>query len=337
MLSSAIIFVGIDVSKDELVIACGDKGQIKKCKISNTVDSIFAWLKDFGVTDKHFVLEHTGVYSHRLIYVLSKHDAVFSLINPAQSRAMSKVLGKTHKNDDQDAQTLILLGQKFALKPYIMPDAAQKKRKEAFSALNGLQKQRGQLENMLHSFDYRADPNPVVVEELKKVLKSLDESVAVLEKEILPHPDGSAEDDEKRILEIMNLIMSIKGVGTETAKACITLFGDFSRIESAKAFVKTIGLSPTEYSSGSSVRGKTGISKRGNPVIRSLLFNCARSAIRYNPICKELYDRLVQKGKKGGSALVAVMHKLARQIYGVIKSNQPFDENFVKNKQIVTV
>ena len=343
--NKALIFTGIDVSKAELVIAYDVQGKFKKVKIENTLEGIGAWLSVFGIADKHFILEHTGVYSHRLIHALADRAALFSVVNPAQSRAMAKVLLKTHKNDDQDAQTLSVLGQKLEVKAYKMPDDIQKKRKESFSALTSLQKQEQQLKNQIHAFGYRVDPNPVAVKALNDVLKTVQEAVAVLEKDIMPPPpvrssndNASAQDvgtAQDPLRETVDLICSIKSVGEVTARACVTLFGNFEHFDDAKAFVKFIGLSPTEYTSGDTVRGRKSINKKGCSAMRSLLFNCARSAIQHNSICKELYQRLLEKGKNGKVALTAVMHKLARLIYGVVHSKTYFDPNFAINKQFV--
>jgi transposase len=354
---SAITFVGIDVSKDELVIAYYEQGHLKKCKVKNTVETITDWLCQLPIEGKHFVLEHTGVYSHRLIHSLHEQNALFSVVNPAQSRAMAKLLSKTHKNDDQDAQTLCVLGQKLDVKPYKMPDNMQKSRKEAFSALISLRKHKQQLKNQLHAFEYHVNPNPVAVKALEDALKGVQDAIDALEKEILPkqvkqveqnknesvvHQNSennehitSQQTDSDSMSALLELICSIKCVGTATAQACITLFGDLKHFDNAKAFIKFIGLSPTEFTSGSSVKGRNFITKKGKAIFRSLLFNCARSAIRFNPLCKELYDRLIKNGKNGKLALTAVMHKLARLIYGVLSSGVPFDLNFAKNKHFV--
>jgi hypothetical protein len=73
-------YVGIDVSKAELVISYLDASkpnQWKKAKIANTLLAIDSWLVSFGTVTKHFVLEFTGVYSDRLIYCLNQHAALF--------------------------------------------------------------------------------------------------------------------------------------------------------------------------------------------------------------------------------------------------------------------
>lgn len=329
------LYVGIDVSKDELVVSYSDvlkPNNWKKNKIANTLSAINAWLEDFGTSDKHFILEFTGTYSDRLIYCLDKHSALFSVVNPLQSRAMSKVLAKTHKNDLQDAKTLCVLGEKMTLKAYKMTNLTEKKRKEAFSALTSLQKQEQQLKSQIHAFEFRVEPNPVAVKALNEVLHTVQKAIAQLQEELAPQKE---EPDEEQKAHIIARIKSIVGVGITTAQTCVALFGDFKQFDSAKAFVKFIGLSPTEFSSGSSVKGKNPISKKGNSKMRSLIFNCARSAIQHNAICKDFFDKLVKKGKNGKVAFTAVMHKIARWIYAVVASDSDFDYNFIKNKLFV--
>lgn len=327
MKNAKSFFIGVDVSKDELVIAYLSANQKWiKCKVVNTIKAITQWLEQIGVGEKHFILEATGPYSERLIHALHEQGAVFSVVNPAQSRAMAKVLLKTHKNDEQDAQTLSILGNKLDLNMYKMPDLQHKKRKEAYSALASLQKQAQQLKNQLHAFEYRVNPNPAVVKALEDVLKAVQDSIVTLEKEL----QVEADDEEK--IHIIDRITSINGVGQKTALALVATFGNLKQFTSVKAFVKFIGLCPTEFSSGISVKGGSHITKKGSGTIRSLLFNCARSAIRFNEPCKTFYQKLVEKGKNGKVALTAVMHKIARLIFGVVHSGQMFDPKFALSK-----
>jgi transposase len=326
------IFVGLDVSKDELVSAHPNKNTgsgWSKAKIINEVAKIKKWLMEVGVANKHFVLEHTGNYSQRLIHCLDELGASFSVVNPAQSRAMSKVLMKTSKTDDQDAQTLSRLGQNLLTKPYQMPPKAKRMRKEAFNALCALQKQERQLQNQLHAVEFLVDPNPAVLEAFNSVLTVVKTQIQHLQAQLRPEVD---QIQEKQLVE---RISSIKGVGKATAEAVVALFGDLSAFDSAKAFTKFIGLAPSEFTSGKSVRGRSFITKKGNAKIRALLFNCARSAMNYNPFCKALYQRIIAKGKNGSIAFTAVMHKLARQIFGVVKSGIDFDPKFTIQKNCV--
>lgn len=326
------IFLGLDVSKDELVSAHPNNSASSgwsKAKIINEVALIKKWLNEIGVADKHFVLEHTGNYSQRLIHCLNELGASFSVVNPAQSRAMAKVLMKTSKTDDQDAQTLSRLGQSLLTKPYQMPSKAQRMRKEAFNALCAMQKYERQIQNQLHALEYLVDPNGVVLEGFNSLLTVVRTQIKRLQAQLSPEVD---QVQEKQLVE---RISSIKGVGKATAEAFVALFGDFSAFDSAKAFTKFIGLAPSEFSSGKSVRGRSSITKKGNAKIRALLFNCARSAMNYNTFCKALYQRIIAKGKNGKVALTAVMHKLARQIFGVVKSGLDFDPKFTIQKKCV--
>jgi hypothetical protein len=58
---------------------------------------------------------------------------------------------------------------------------------------------------------------------------------------------------------------------------------------------------------------------------------CALNAKSTNPACKELYDRLVTKGKNKKLALIAVCNKLLKQVFGVVKSGVLYRDNFTKN------
>jgi transposase len=325
------IHVGVDVSKEELVVSYLETEAVKRVKISNTIEALDSWLKGFTEPKWHFVLEATGPYSERLLYCLHKKGITFSRVNPVQSRAMSKVLSKTNKNDDQDAQTLRLMGEKLDLQPFTYPSEKEKKNKELFSVLCSLQKQECQLRNQLHSFEYRVNPNEIAVNALKNVLNEVEKEIAKVEAELSP----ACDEEEQQ--QVFNAICSIKGVGVKTAKGIIALFGDLSMFHSAKAFARFIGLSPGEYTSGSSVRGRNGITKKGNSKIRAMIFNCARSAIRYNEVCRDFYNKLIEKGKNGKVALTAVMHKIARWIYGIARSKIPFDPNFASKKQKVEI
>jgi len=102
----------------------------------------------------------------------------------------------------------------------------------------------------------------------------------------------------------------------------------FTKFESAKQFNCFIGLSPVEKSSGTSVRGKSGISKQGNGKLRNLLFLCSFNACKSNKSCKDLYDRITAKGKSKKLALIAVANKLLKQSFAIAKSGLVYDENF---------
>ena len=91
-----------------------------------------------------------------------------------------------------------------------------------------------------------------------------------------------------------------------------------------------MGISPRIFESGSSIRGKTKVCKMGMSRIRALLYVCAWSAKRCNKACKDLYDRLLKKGKAKKQALIAVANKLLKQAFAIAINNEKYIANYVK-------
>ncbi len=112
-------------------------------------------------------------------------------------------------------------------------------------------------------------------------------------------------------------LQSIPGLGKRTSMSLIIVSGGFTRFENAKQLAAYVGLCPRIFESGTSVKGRSRICKMGMSKVRKLLYLCAMRAIRANKTCKEMYERLKEKGKSGKLALVAVANKLLRQAFAV--------------------
>jgi transposase len=54
------------------------------------------------------------------------------------------------------------------------------------------------------------------------------------------------------------------------------------------------------------------------------------TAMRYNPMCKAMAERLAEKGKEKMEIIGAIMHKLLHIVYGVLKHQKPFDPEYLK-------
>ena len=118
-------------------------------------------------------------------------------------------------------------------------------------------------------------------------------------------------------------------MGVKTALFLIVVTDGFKKFETASQLCSYVGITPTIRVSGSSVRGRSRISKVGNKKLRNLLFLCAFSACKHNKACRLIYERLVAKGKSKKLALIAVANKLLKQAFAIAKSGLPYDENFV--------
>ena len=128
---------------------------------------------------------------------------------------------------------------------------------------------------------------------------------------------------EKRVKDLNPHMISIPGIGELTTSVVLGELGDLSRFESADQVTAYSGLDPSVMESGRS--HKTGhISKRGSPMLREALYNAALPAIRANPVCKQLYQRLRAKGKHHKVCMVAVARKLLHIAYSVEKNKRDF-------------
>lgn len=124
------------------------------------------------------------------------------------------------------------------------------------------------------------------------------------------------------------MLVSIPGIGEQTAAVILSEIVDWSLFESPRQLAAYAGLTPRERSSGSSVRGKPCLSRVGNARLRKALYLPAISAQRFNPLIVAFSERLLAKGKAKKQVIGAIMRKLLHLAYGVLKSGSPFDPNF---------
>ena len=123
-------------------------------------------------------------------------------------------------------------------------------------------------------------------------------------------------------------LQTIPGIGKRTAIYLIAITQGFEKFETSRQLISYFGLDPTIRESGSSVRGRSRISKTGNNLIRNLLFMCSFTACVHNKSCREIYERIIAKGKSKKLALIAVANKLLKQSLAIAKSGLYYDENF---------
>jgi transposase len=129
--------------------------------------------------------------------------------------------------------------------------------------------------------------------------------------------------------EQLTLLKSIPGLGVKTALFLIIATDGFSKFENVGQLCSYVGITPIIRLSGSSVRARSRISKVGNKKRRNLLFLCSFSACKHNKVCREIYERIVAKGKSKKLALIAVSNKLLKQAFAIAISRRPYDANYV--------
>lgn len=313
--------IGIDVSKSTLDIAELGTCRSELYQIGNDDVAILSWLGQFDLSDTLFVLEATGAYSKRLTYHLGARGAQVSVVNPLRSAAYTNALGITTKNDRQAARTLALMGSRFELPLYQQPSDTMHERKQLLLSLHALKKQQQMLKNQLHALEHQIIFSPLAVETLRQTLQTVETSIRQLEEQL-----NQLEDDEYE--HQFELITSVVGIGPVCAQALLTATGGLQNFERAEQLLKFVGIAPASHQSGSSIKTPGRITRKGNNALRAALYMAARSAKRFNLSCQALYQRLRARGKAHKQAMVAIMAKLLRQIFGVVKSGHPFDNRF---------
>lgn len=315
---------GIDVSKDTLdFIQLDSNAQSKeKAQIKNRLKKIEAWVKTLSVETSFCVVESTGTYSSTLIYLLNKHNIKVAVVSPYKSKSFMDALGISNKTDDQAAYCLAVMGLRLDLKTYQMPSINRLKHKQLRNAHAAMMKQRQMLKNQLHALDQLPIIDQAARKAYEQTLQTIDQQIKLLEDQM-----SDLEEDED-FNKSKTFASSVVGIGQKTATAMMLAANCFEGFEDSEALCKYFGLTPNSHYSGSSVRKKGRITKMGAHYVRSLLYICTRSAIRYNQACKELYQRLRAKGKPHKVAAVAVMHKLVKQVFACVKKQTSFDNQY---------
>lgn len=309
--------LGIDMAKNKFDVALLNNGKFKSKAFENNPSGfslLIAWLAINGVVTVHACMEATGSYGEALARFLYEAGHSVSLTNPARIKAFGQSELLRTKNDKTDAKLIARFCEKMIPTLWQPPPAE-------VEYLRGLGRRRDVLVNMrTQELNRQETSNETVNSSVKTVLECLDKEIEQISKlikdHISKHPDLKHKHD---------LLDSIPGVGPATIEAILSEINAFAGFETVEQVVAYMGLSPKEHTSGSSVRGKSPICKIGNARLRKALYMPALSAMIHNPIVKALHDRMKAKSKNGMVIACACMKKLVHLIYGVIKTNKPFD------------
>ena len=183
-------------------------------------------------------------------------------------------------------------------------------------------KHRTATKNKMHGEEVLGMPSKNVYRSLRRNKKHLDKEIAAIELKLL-----SLVKQEQQ--EQLTLLTSVPGIGIKTALFLVVVTDGFTKFETSSQLCSYVGITPTIRESGSSIRGRSRISKVGNKKLRNLLFLCSFNACKHNKACRELYERIVNKGKSKKVALIAVGNKLLKQCFAIAKSGRPYDETHV--------
>ena len=299
------IFIGVDISKKNFDVRILNDKKAESSKYQYVEEQMEAFVNKLKTLSKRndikITMENTGIYHLRLADKLVKNDLPVAVVNALKIKCFAKMRMYRTKTDKADANLKIKCFAKMRM--------YRTKTDKADAKIEG-------LDNLPYCPEICKEP-------LNQGIDHVNKNIKVLEKEL-------GELMTNHYQQELQILQSIPGVGERVASAIIAYFGKLENFQSAKHLVSFIGFDPAEKQSGSSIKGHARISKKGNRYLRKVLYMAAMSAYRFNPYCKELFDRLRQKGKSFKTAIIAVANKLLRQIFALLKKGKYFDYNYLK-------
>ena len=310
-------YVGIDISKNDFD-ASFPSG--KHQKLGNEAKGFAKFLKMLP-KDAHCVMEQTGRYHQQLANYLFTQGVLVSVVNALTVKRFVQMRLKVTKTDKADARMIREYAEWDSPALWQPPAEYILRCKELRQLVSLLLKQSTALKNQRHSIELTGAKGGLALRIIKKKLKSIKAEVKLLEQEMETLIKANEGD-------LVSQICSIPGVGQKTAMALVVSTNAFRDFEHSNQLSSYFGLCPTMRLSGSSIKGKSRISKAGDKDVRNLLFMCSFTAYKHNKACAELYQRIVNKGKSPKLALIAVANKLLKQVLAIAKSGIPFDQNY---------
>jgi transposase len=327
--------VGIDVSKDSLEVCFSqmDSNQDIHCKATKRFanrpggwKALESWIKRFYAPEVPLclVMEATGVYYENAAYYFKTQHYQVSVLLPNKTKSYMQSLNLKTKTDGVEAKALSRLGLERKLKLWKGASGTALIMKRLCRERETIQEHIVAVSNQLHAHKHEYAPDKKTLQRAAQHLKFLKKQIT----EIDQHLTQTIKQDPEMNAKVEN-ICTIKGVGLITAATIIGETNGFDLIENKAQLVSYAGYDVVERQSGSSIKGKTRISKKGNAHLRRALHYPALSAARYEPKLMDLYLRVLERNPKAKMvALVAVQRKILVLIYTIFKNNTPYDPNY---------
>lgn len=297
--------VGIDISKARLDVAIGSSAPVRGFDNDAAGHTdLIAHLR--AAAPARVIVEATGGYERGVVVAMATAGLPVIVINPRRAREFARAVGVLAKTDELDAKVLALYAE--TLKPPIRPLSGEKQR-----SLEDLVARRAQLVGMLTQ-----EKNRLGQAHSQRIRTSIEAIMEAIKEQI----DDAEEDIAKEIedspvwKEAADRMDSVPGVGFKTACVLLANLPELGTL-SRQRIASLVGLAPINRDSGK-MRGKRCIGG-GRADVRTALYMAALVAVRYNPVIKKFYDKLVDAGKPKKLALTAAAHKLLTILNAMIR------------------
>ena len=256
---------GIDISHTKLDVCYQNNlGEFFHLQVGNNITGFKTILEHTG-TGYHFVMEATGVYYIRLAFYLHEQGCKLSVVNALSIKRYIQMHLERNKSDKKDAAWICRYAIEQCPVYWEMPDSAYFESKQLYNTIREYTEQIKRFNNQLHSLKLLPVPSKDTIKSLEKIKKQLAKEIEVLEVKL----ETMLEQWQPAQLKSIG---SIKGIGKRATAMLIVFTQGFKNTHNHRQLISFAGLSPTEYSSGSSIHGKPRIYKRGGKNLRDVLY-----------------------------------------------------------------
>ena len=309
------VYLGIDIASKKFDAAELCDGAYRCKAFENTpagFTALYKWLKADSIPDIHVCLEATGNYGTALATFLYEKNLKVSVVNPSRIKGFAASELSRTKTDKADSRLIARFCK--AAEPDLWRPVPTPVKK-----LQALVRRIGALNSMLRMECNRRENADIDAQEsVERMINHLKIEIESVRRAIKDHisnnPELKRQDD---------LLQSVPGIGAVSASLILSFMAgkEFAKAKEVTAF---LGLNPRHHQSGTSVRGKTRMSKMGDARLRCALYMPALVALKYNPDIRAFGQRLLLAGKPRMLVVGAVMRKLIHIIFGVLKSGTAF-------------
>jgi len=310
---------GLEVSARELVVAEGTKPVQRYANTAAGHGKLVETLTRGGKRVR-VVLEATGMYGLDVTLALSRAEGVEVMVaNPRSVRDFAKALMQRSKNDPLDAVVLAEYAKRMPFRAWRRPSENRLALWAITRRIHALVEICRGEKNRHHAAQISQTTPACVRRDVERSLRSQQRALKQLRLQARKCIAAEAELERE-----YRLLVSVPGIAENSALQILSELAMLPEDRDIRQWVAYAGLDPSEHRSGESVRKRTRLSRTGNRHLRRALYMPALTAIRWEPHLRGFYEHLVQRGKRKKQALLAVARKLLHAIYGMFRTNSPY-------------
>ncbi len=319
-----MLFVGIDISADELVVAVERDGELLPVtSFENDTPGhrkLIRWLTK-SRRPVRVCLEATGVYGFDLSLALHRTKGVEVMVaNPRAIKDFAGAFLQRSKTDALDAVVLLEFVKRMPFQVWQAPPVEIQQLRAVSRRITALTKNMAMEKNRLHASDHSEELTKFTRDDIASHVEYLAQSIRRLGEEAVAMIRQSPELSRR-----FDHLVSVKGIAQASATQILAELAVLPGDMTSRQWVAHAGLDPRQHDSGTSIHKPARVSKAGNKYLRSALYMPALVAVRHEPNVRAFYEKLIARGKKPLQAIVAVMRKLLHAIYGMLHHDRDFE------------